>query len=262
MMLPPPCGEFFPTLDDLVTAANKHARDQGYAIVKCRTKKRGDQVFKANLGCARGAPRKSEGQGKRRSQTIKCGCPFDAYALRKKESPGWALTVKNGEHNHGPSAPEDLVVHRRADMTKEVKDEIRKITEAGGKPSQIYSSLRSTAEAEGRRLIVSQRDIKNAKRLIRREAMQPSAAVDGSPVDFSTPPEDHTGGSTGGSRDLQLQLLEQRIATQEAQLREKDALLREKDAQLQIARLEAELSRRGTHGDDYRQCPPTYFNNP
>ncbi|KAI4241109.1 MAG: hypothetical protein L6R40_004748 [Gallowayella cf. fulva] len=258
-MLPPPCGDYFPTLDALIAAANHHARQQGYAIIKSRTKKRGDQVFKANLSCARGATRKSSGQGKRNTSTIKCGCQFDANAVRKKDTPGWELTIKNGEHNHGPSSPEDLVVHRRADMTKEVREEIRKFTEAGRKPSEIHTSLRSAAEAQGRKLVVSQRDIKNAKRIIRREAIQSTSSP--STASSDNPPRDgpseQSSRSTQDPNTLQLQLLEQRIATQEAQLREKDALLREKDAQLRIARLEAELSRRSTNGDtEYPRLDP------
>ncbi|KAL8852995.1 MAG: hypothetical protein Q9221_002143 [Calogaya cf. arnoldii] len=250
-MLPPPCGDFYPTLDALVAAANKHGKEQGYAIVKLRTKKRGEVVFKANLACARGATRKSSGQGKRNSSTIKCGCPFDAYAVRKKDTPGWEMTIKNGEHNHGPSSPEDLVVHRRADMTKEVRDEIRKFMDAGRKPSEIHTSLKSAAEAQGRKLVVNQRDIKNVQRIIHRESMA-TTAPSATPSTDQTPDDGNTGqpsGNTRGPKSLQVRLLEQRIATQEAQLREKDALLREKDAQLQIARLEAELSRRTTNSD-------------
>ncbi|KAL8667144.1 MAG: hypothetical protein Q9168_007330 [Polycauliona sp. 1 TL-2023] len=251
-MLPPPCGDFYPTLDALVAAVNQHGKQQGYAIVKLRTKKRGDVVFKANLACARGATRKSSGQGKRNSSTIKCGCPFDAYAVRKKETPGWEMTIKNGEHNHGPSSPEDLVVHRRADMTREVREEIRKFMDAGRKPSEIHTSLKSAAEAQGKDFVVNQRDIKNVQRIIHRESM---ATVESS----ATPPSDQLShdtfippeatGSTIGPKSLHLQLLEQKIATQEAQLREKDALLREKDAQVQIARLQAELARRTTNSD-------------
>ncbi|KAL8786472.1 MAG: hypothetical protein Q9213_002788 [Squamulea squamosa] len=258
-MLPPPCDEFYPTLDALVDAANKHAKDQGYAIVKLRTKKRGDVVFKANLACARGAIRKSSGMGKRNSSTIKCDCPFIAHAVRRKDTPGWELTVKIGEHNHGPSSPEDLVVHRRAAMTKEVREEILKSAEAGRKPSEIHTSLRSAAEAQGKRLVVSHRDITNVKRVIRHDAIVAAAPS-------ATPPNDHTShdefteessGSSNDPKNLQLRLLKQKIATQEAQLREKDALLREKDAQLHIVRLEAELACRKTNsGSQYPQYNP------
>ncbi|KAL8699038.1 MAG: hypothetical protein Q9224_001587 [Gallowayella concinna] len=258
-MLPPPCGDYYPTLDALIAAANKYAREQGYAVIKSRTKKRGDQVFKANLACARGATRKSSGLGKRNSSTVKCGCLFEANAVRKKDTPGWELSIKNGEHNHGPSSPEDLVVHRRAEM-KEVREEIRKFAEAGRKPSEIHTSLKTAAEAQGKRLVVSQRDIKNAKRVIAREAMQTIPSPSTSSNDNVPPngPTEQTAGSTKESNALQLQLLEQRIATQEAQLREKDALLREKDAQLQIARLEAELSRRSTNSSDKGPQYPPY----
>ncbi|KAL8911896.1 MAG: hypothetical protein Q9171_003023 [Xanthocarpia ochracea] len=258
-MLPPPCADFYPTLDALVTAANRHAKDQGYAIVKLRTKKRGHLVVKANLACARGAARKSSGQGKRNCSTIKCDCPFDAYAVQKKNTPGWELTVKNGEHNHGPSSPEDLVVHRRADMTKEVREEIRRFTEAGRKPSEIYTNLRMAAEAQGRKIAVNQRDINNVKSMIRREAIVSAASSTTTSGDqlLQPPPTEELSDGTKDPNNLQLRLLEQKIATQEAQLREKDALLREKDAQLQIARLEAELSRRTTNTDNqYPQFNP------
>ena len=249
-MLPPPCGDFYPTLDALVAAVNKHGKEQGYAIVKMRTKKRGDVLFKANLGCARGATRKSSGQGKRNSSTMKCDCPFDAYAVRKKDTPGWEMTIKNGEHNHGPSSPEDLVVHRRADMTKELRDEIRKFMDAGRKPSEIHTSLKTAAEAQGRKLVVNARDIKNVQRIIQRESMA-TTALSATPPSDQTPLDAPVAGSSStnkGPKSLQVRLLEQKIATQEAQLREKDALLREKDAQLEIARLQAELLRR-TSGD-------------
>ena len=135
-------------------------------------------------------------------------------------------------------------------MTKELRDEIRKFMDAGRKPSEIHTSLKTAAEAQGRKLVVNARDIKNVQRIIQRESMA-TTALSATPPSDQTPLDAPVAGSSStnkGPKSLQVRLLEQKIATQEAQLREKDALLREKDAQLEIARLQAELLRR-TSGD-------------
>lgn len=111
MVLVAPRNGDYITLEELVSAVQAHAAREGYAIVKGRSKSiKGSDGFnnKVNLVCDRGGQsRRATDQEnlkrKRKTASIKTGCPFKANAIRRKGSDMWALEVVNGEHNHEAS---------------------------------------------------------------------------------------------------------------------------------------------------------------
>ncbi|KAI9802068.1 MAG: hypothetical protein M1833_001989 [Piccolia ochrophora] len=111
---PPPEGETFLTLDDLVTSINAFAGPEGYRVVKQRTKSQKGEICKAYIGCDKGrgyTPRVTDENRKRNRTSRKTDCPFLGLATLKDR--GWSLVLRNREHNHGPTMPEDRPSARR-----------------------------------------------------------------------------------------------------------------------------------------------------
>jgi hypothetical protein len=112
MVLLPPRNDDYVTLQELVSAVQAHASKEGYAIVKGRSKSiKGNGGFnnKINLHCDRGGQPRKDSENvrrKRKTSSIKIGCPFRANAIRRKGSDVWTFEVVNGEHNHEDTDPE------------------------------------------------------------------------------------------------------------------------------------------------------------
>jgi hypothetical protein len=86
-LLPPNFSHIFSTLNDLITAVNEFAGDQGYAVVKKRIKNSKKGVLrKAVLRCDRGENPKPQEFGKRETSTRACDCSFEAVATLESGS--------------------------------------------------------------------------------------------------------------------------------------------------------------------------------
>ncbi|KAL8856029.1 MAG: hypothetical protein Q9178_007338 [Gyalolechia marmorata] len=143
-MRPPPTDEYYDTHDELFAAINQHARREGYAVFKKRTKssnKRG--IFRVTFQCVKGKMRASESNGYRESSTAKCNCPFQAYSTVSPE--GWRLQITNGEHNHSGSYGAGLRMHRKNAMTEETQAKLKYDTVSGARTGQLFSALRNEA---------------------------------------------------------------------------------------------------------------------
>lgn len=188
LLAPPPTNNLYPSLDALITNINAHAKTQGYAVAKARSKARAGTTVKVNLRCSLGGvPRFSSSSTaanndnnpanssivapipsstrQRQRPSPKTNCPFDAYAVLKKQNSGqWELHVRNGEHNHAAFRPEDSAVHRRDALTQEVYDEIRERVARGEGPGGIWEEMR---KGRGEGWLVGRRDVANAVREVR-----------------------------------------------------------------------------------------------
>lgn len=106
VLVAPRNGEYV-TLEELVSAVQAHAAKEGYAVVKGRSKsiKGGDgSNNKVNLLCDRGgssrrATDEHQLKRKRKTSSVKRGCPFRANAIRRKGSDMWSLEVIDGGDN-------------------------------------------------------------------------------------------------------------------------------------------------------------------
>ncbi len=172
MSLQPPSEGLYRTLDDLLTHANMHARTQGYAITKQRTKKnvRTGEVNKANLRCDKGgAPRSRKvADATRRREKVSrlTDCPFSILAILRKE--GWYLEVKCAEHNHEPS--ETAAAHpRHRKMTPLVRAQIAELSSKGMPPKQIMETLKKCND--GLPLVAT--DVYNYRKSIKKDGTFP-----------------------------------------------------------------------------------------
>ena len=155
--------EQYSSLDDLMHAVNTHAKAQGYAVTKRRTRSGKNGINQAVLCCDRGRQYQSRIplEFKQRSTgTRQTGCPFAAKA--KSNGVFWTLIVQNAAHNHDASIhPSAHSVHQT--LSPAVRQDIAQQSAAGSVPRQIESALR-LANPE---LIITREDIRNARKAIR-----------------------------------------------------------------------------------------------
>jgi len=144
MVLLPPRNNNYATLEELVNAVQAHASKEGYAIVKGRSKSiKGNGGFnnKINLYCDRGGqPRKSSENAKRKRKTssIKIGCPFRANAIRRKGSDVWGFEVINGEHNHEETDLEACASLRTKEHDRALLNRLDAASKAGMYASALW----------------------------------------------------------------------------------------------------------------------------
>ena len=113
-MLAPPPDELlqlvYPSLDVLVHAVNNHAKHEGYAVKKRRTKPSEKGVaMKAAIVCDAHGNEAFRGNGIRDASNRRMECPFrcnaklkDNYEDERGKGP-WQLTLITSEHNHPPT---------------------------------------------------------------------------------------------------------------------------------------------------------------
>ncbi|KAL9601297.1 MAG: hypothetical protein Q9219_002592 [cf. Caloplaca sp. 3 TL-2023] len=212
---PPPTDTLHPTLDALIASVNAHAKHQGYAVAKARSKARSGTVVKVNLRCSLGgSPRPFSSSSssapapipvpaaapaaitdaavdddnnnnnnnnrphpprQRHRLSPKTNCPFDAYAVIKKQNAGqWELRVRNPSHNHPAFRhPAESAVHRRDALTQEVYDEIRaRVVGRGQGAGVIWEEMRRERNGGGGGggeggWLVGKRDVANAVREVK-----------------------------------------------------------------------------------------------
>ena len=173
-MLSAPVSRTYYHLETLILVVNEHARNEGYAVVKERTKKRkSGQVYKIYLKCDRGGTyvdKSKPGQRTRDIGTRLTGCPFSITA-NLQENDQWLLEIRNSEHNHPSIDACGHPIHRH--LTETAKTSVANVTAAGIEPRQILSSLRlETSES-----LVSARDVYNSRAKIRRDALGSRTAI-------------------------------------------------------------------------------------
>jgi hypothetical protein len=188
MVLLPPRNDDYATLEELVNVVQAHASKEGYAIVKGRSKSiKGNGGFnnKINLYCDRGGqPRKGSenAKRKRRTSSIKIGCPFRANAIRRKGSDVWGFEVTNGEHNHEETDPKACASLRTKEHDRALLNRLDAASKAGMYAPHCGSTLTSIIGIAPREFLASERlnnpsslliaqDIYNAKKKIRGERL-------------------------------------------------------------------------------------------
>ena len=170
MTEPPFAGSFFNTFDDLFVALQRHAREEGWAIVKTRasTRRADGKYYRFDLACHRGVKgRESVATGRREASSRKEGCPWVARAVaRKCNGNGWKYETINSTHNHPPSLDASVhPMHRR--LTNEERGALERHTQAGSRLNVIASDLGTKNQA------LKKKDILNERAKLQRQAAGP-----------------------------------------------------------------------------------------
>lgn len=164
---------------------NKHAKNQGYAIKKRRTKpSRKDVVMKAAIVCDAHGKAIFAGQDHRNTASRRKECPFRCNAKLKdnhEDENGieeWELTLITSEHNHPPTGQSAHPIHRKAVMTEEIKREIEKKFLKNSKTSSTLTDLR--LDGDSGNSIFKPQDIWNAHQQLKAKqlgSLTPTQAV-------------------------------------------------------------------------------------
>ncbi|XP_071913824.1 uncharacterized protein [Coffea arabica] len=141
LMLPPPPGTF-QDREELIKHVREFGASQGY-VVTIKKSRRDRRVI---LGCDRGGVYRNrrkmdESKRKRKACSRLINCPFEA--IGKKDDDVWVLTIRNGEHNHEPLRDMSEHPYSRRFTEDEVR-QIKQMTEAGVKPSQVLKALKQS----------------------------------------------------------------------------------------------------------------------
>ncbi|KOS20242.1 hypothetical protein ESCO_006132 [Escovopsis weberi] len=165
-MEPPPTDRQFKDFDSAFRACQRHARRQGYALVKVRpcnydndgTPRRYD------FACAYGGNRahSSTSTGLRKSATRKTGCPFKMKVLQKRLlNNAWIIDVVCPDHNHGPDDPAKFPEHRVGSLRRR---HFEKIKELSQDPKMSARAIRDALRADDPNTLVNEIDVANLLR--------------------------------------------------------------------------------------------------
>ncbi len=165
-LLPPPSDLTAPSSALLISLIQAHAGQEGYAVVKRRSKQ--DKIW---LRCTRGGKiREATGRKRKHGTSITNDCPFQCILKLDTREGTWHLRVKDGAHNHEPGLRVAHAPHRIAALTTQVEDKIISQTATRATPQDVLYDLQKDHEEDP---IFNARDIYNAKAKIRRKKLGP-----------------------------------------------------------------------------------------
>ena len=176
-LLPPSEGLSAATDTLLIAQIQEHARLEGYAVVKQRSKNsRAGVLDKVWLRCTRGGKiRVPTGQKRKHESSRLNDCPFQCVLKLDKGSNEWLLAVKDASHNHDPSKQVAQTVHRKAALTSSVQETIMTQTNGRAAPNDIIHSLHQGLDEEDP--VFKHRDIYNLKAAMRRQKLGPLSPI-------------------------------------------------------------------------------------
>ena len=136
-LLPPPNGLTDATVDTLLYQVQQHAGQEGYAVVKQRSKPdKYGVVRKIWLRCDRGGKLRDRHGNRRIHGTSRLNeCPFKAVMRRNGSE--WVLEVEDGSHNHSATLQVAHPSLRRLALTPDTKQAIVTQTKGHMTPGQI-----------------------------------------------------------------------------------------------------------------------------
>lgn len=141
-LAPPPEG-IYRSFDDLLSAVQRVAKDNGYGIVKLRASNYRDaKPTRYDLVCDRGGVKYSSTAKKRNPSTRKVDCPFRAKAVCEVSlSNQWRFVVQEARHNHDARVPAAPPGQDTAPMVQNMRNITTKIDRIGHDVSQGFQDI-------------------------------------------------------------------------------------------------------------------------
>lgn len=145
-----PLEATYSSFEELLSAAQTHAKAAGFAFVTGKTKKKNGRIIK-QLNCKRGGvyrqyrPDSTEDSRKRQRSTQRINCPV-AIKARERPDGTWELChiarleTETNSHNHGPDNPAAFTEHRR--LNEEQTSIVHTHHYAGISPSRTVTVLK------------------------------------------------------------------------------------------------------------------------
>ena len=155
---------------EAITAIQKHAAVQGYAVAIARSVSRRGRKRQIYLVCDRGLKDRGDLDlaRKRNTQSKKIKCPFSAVLRYRAEPIGvWVIDIREEHHNHDALPPSAHPAHRK--LSKDDLREVEVLAQAGVTHRAIVTKLRTDHPDQW----FKSKDVSNAKRTIRLAALGP-----------------------------------------------------------------------------------------
>jgi len=168
----------YSSLDVLIEIINKHARIEGYAIVKDRSKRSKKGVMmKAFVKCDVYDETKFVNNERRLTSSRKKNCEFiviakleDNYEDSKTGIERWHLKVVNPHHNYPSTSQSAHLVLRKIAMNDAIKKEIEKEFVKGSKATATLIDLR--LDSDSKNSIFKSQNIWNAHQELKAKQLE------------------------------------------------------------------------------------------
>ncbi|KAH8198039.1 hypothetical protein TruAng_007814 [Truncatella angustata] len=136
-LAPPPEG-IYRTFEDLLTAVQRVAKDQGYGVVKLRASNyRDGKPTRYDLVCDRGGVKYNSTAKKRNPSTRKVDCPWRAKAVCEVSLQNqWRFAVQDSRHNHEARVPAAPPGQENTPIAQSIRSLTNKLDRIGHDMSQ------------------------------------------------------------------------------------------------------------------------------
>ncbi|VBB87133.1 Putative protein of unknown function [Podospora comata] len=195
--LGPPPESIYQTFDELLAAVQRHAKEQGYSIVKLRASNyRDGKPTRYDLVCDRGGVKYNSTAKKRNPSTRKVDCPWRAKAVCEVNLGNqWRFVVQEVRHNHEARVAAAQPGQENTPVAQSIRSLNHKIDRISHEMSQGFSRLEQ---------VVVQRLDNMEKRLEALETGRPAMLGNGGVPSMGTPsmPTANMGGGNMGNAPM------------------------------------------------------------
>lgn len=152
-LAPPPEG-IYRTFEDLLTAVQRVAKDQGYGVVKLRASNyRDGKPTRYDLVCDRGGVKYNSTAKKRNPSTRKVDCPWRAKAVCEVQLGNqWRFAVQDSRHNHEARVPAAPPGQENTPMAQSLRSLTNKLDRISHDLNQGFGRIESRMESIEKRL--------------------------------------------------------------------------------------------------------------
>ncbi|RYO74489.1 hypothetical protein DL766_000477 [Monosporascus sp. MC13-8B] len=152
-LAPPPEG-IYRTFEDLLTAVQRVAKDQGYGVVKLRASNyRDGKPTRYDLVCDRGGVKYNSTAKKRNPSTRKVDCPWRAKAVCEVQLQNqWRFAVQDARHNHEARVPAAPPGQENTPIAQSIRSLTNKMDRMSHELSQGFGRIETRLEGIEKRL--------------------------------------------------------------------------------------------------------------
>lgn len=143
-MLPPPIDIRYESPKLAIATINRFARDQGYSVSTLRSVHKNGVKKRVYLCCTRGRVWETslnDNDRIRNKTTLAVDCLFQVTLRHRVEDNAWHLTYEDTLHNHSPTHPRALHIHRTQELIERALD-IDHLIRQGFNTRQILTRIR------------------------------------------------------------------------------------------------------------------------
>ncbi|KAI1188313.1 hypothetical protein F5B17DRAFT_395891 [Nemania serpens] len=152
-LAPPPEG-IYRSFEDLLSAVQRVAKDQGYGVVKLRASNyRDGKPTRYDLVCDRGGVKYNSTAKKRNPSTRKVDCPWRAKAVCEVQlNNQWRFAVQDPRHNHEARVPAAPPGQESTPMAQSLRSLTNKLDRISHEIAQGFSGVTQRLESVEKRL--------------------------------------------------------------------------------------------------------------